>query len=348
MKNKIRHLFISSSLFALLFLLPQCDRKEEDEHPERVVDTISVQEKDSLVWVYNPADGWLSSIPSEQGIDSTVLIKAHMYIQNKSGYHSFLVIKNGYLVFEKYYSGFDKERLNNLKSATKSITSILVGIALKKNLIGGIDQPLEKIFPEYFTKETDSSKRKITLKHLLTMTAGLKWNNFGGSLRNRWWSHKDNPHKYAINAPELIHTPGEVFNYNSVLSHLLTAIIVKKSCMTLLEFANKNLFSPLGISEIRWDTDKTGLHRGHSELWMTSRNMAKIGYLYLCNGYWYDKQIVSKKWVQESLEPYIDHRLYRCLGKVWELWLSVVVKDYKRHPCLFCCGVRRAIYFYHT
>lgn len=338
MNNRTKHITKFFLLYLPLFLFLQCDCRQKGEHTFHKVDTASqsTHEIGTLVWEYNPADGWLNSSPFEQGIDSTELLKAHKYILRRSGYHSFLVIKNGYLVFEKYYSGFSKERLNNLKSATKSVTSILIGITLEKDLIEDINQPLEKVFPECLTKETDSSKRQITLKHLLTMTAGLKWNNFGGSVRNSWWGHKNNPHKYAINSAKLIHTPGEVFNYNSALSHLLGAIVVRKSGMPLIKFANMNLFEPLGIDDIKWDADNTGLHRGHSELWMKSRDMAKVGYLYLREGYWYDKQIVSKEWVRESIEPYIDGTgVWAKYGNYGYQWWSRIIKGV---PVYFAAG----------
>jgi CubicO group peptidase (beta-lactamase class C family) len=326
MLEKLKYSLLLIAILTVSFLFAKCNRSGVEEYQKPDFDSSAVFVNDTLAWDYNPSNGWMISTPSQQDMDSSILVKANKLVSRISGFHSFLIVRNGYLVFEKYYSGFNKDNLNNLKSATKSVTSILIGIALRENLIEDVDQTMYEIFPEYYTEDVDTVKRIITLKHLLTMTAGFKWNNFGGSIRNQWWNHQSNPNKYAITVPKLIHTPGLVFNYNSSLSHLLGGTVVKKSGLTLFKFATLHLFNPLGINDIKWKTDNTGLHRGHSELWMTSRDMAKIGYLYLKNGFWFNNHIVSENWVRESLKAYIDGTgIWARYGSYGYQWWSRII-----------------------
>ncbi len=160
-------------------------------------------------------------------MDSAKLLIADEFIQNRlPDAFSLLVVKNGYLVFEKYYSWGSPEKYAVVHSVTKSVTSALIGIALDKGYLNSVDQKLIEFFPEYITDESDPRKKEISLKHLLTMSAGFKWNDRGPSMRN-WYSSSDWL-KFAIQLPQE-NNPGEVFNYNSSTSHLLSAILSKST-----------------------------------------------------------------------------------------------------------------------
>ena len=219
--------------------------------------------------------------------------------------HSLLIIKDGKLVLEKYFNGFGREKLNSLKSATKSITSILIGIALDKGLIKDENQNLFVLMPEYFDQTVDKRKKEITLKHILTMSAGFDWNNFGGKWRNGWDKSKE-PNEFLIQEVPLRNEPGKVWNYNSALSHLLSGLIRRFSGMSTLSFAKQNLFEPLGIKKHRWQRAADGNEMGNSELFLSSRDLAKIGQLFLQNGFWNGKKIVSENWIRKSTQKYFD------------------------------------------
>ncbi len=179
---------------------------------------------------YWPTNGWKSSRPELQGMDSANLLEAVEFIQNRlPDAYSLLVVKNGYLVFEKYFRS------------------------------GSVDQKLIEFFPEYFTAKTDPRKKEISLKHLLTMSAGFQWDDWSSVLFG--WAYSPDPLKYSIQLP-LRDTPGEVFEYNTSASHLLSGILTKTANMTTLDFANQHLFKPLGISVDFWRQDKQGYYIG--------------------------------------------------------------------------------------
>ncbi|MEG8946178.1 serine hydrolase domain-containing protein [Rosettibacter firmus] len=219
--------------------------------------------------------------------------------------HSLIIYKDNKLIFEKYYNGFNENKLSNLKSVTKSITSLLIGIAIDKRLIKNENQKLIDIMPELYNGNIDERKKEITIRHLLTMSAGFEWNNFGGKWRTGWDNSK-NQNKYLIEKVPFKNNPGEVWNYNSGLSHLLSGIIKKVSGVNTLEFARKNLFDPLDIKNIKWEKSSDGNEKGNSELWLRPKDLAKIGLMILNEGKWNNKKIISKSWIDKSTKKYFD------------------------------------------
>ena len=162
---------------------------------------------------YWPTIGWKTSTPEQQGMDSAKLMIADEFIQNRlPDAFSLLVIKNGYLVFEKYYSWGSPEKYAVVHSVTKSVTSALIGIAMDRGYINSVDQKLIEFFPEYITDDLDPRKKEISLKQLLTMSSGFRWNDRGPVMRN--WYTSSNWAKFAIQLPQE-NIPGDVFNYNS-------------------------------------------------------------------------------------------------------------------------------------
>ena len=274
---------------------------------------------------YWPTSGWKSSTPEQQGMDSAKLLIAEEFIQNRLlDAYSLLVVKNGYLVFEKYYSWGDREKYAAVHSVTKSFTSALIGIALDKGYLNGVDQKLADFFPEYITDESDLMKKEISIRHLLTMSAGFKWNDRGPSMRN--WYLSSNWVKSAIQLPQE-NTPGDIFNYNSSTSHLLSAILSKSSEISTLDFAKQYLFEPLGIQSAYWHQDQQGYHIGGFGLGLSARDLAKLGFLYLNNGYWNGRNIVSESWVNESTSQQIQavsHPIYGKFGYGYQWWVKKV------------------------
>jgi CubicO group peptidase (beta-lactamase class C family) len=273
---------------------------------------------------YWPTSGWRASTPEMQGMDSAKLLIADEFIHNRlPDAFSLLVVKNGYLVFEKYYSWGSPEKYAVVHSVTKSVTSALIGIALNKGYLNSVDQKLIEFFPEYITDELDPRKKEISLKHLLTMSAGFRWDDRGASMRN-WYTSSDWL-KFAIQLPQE-NNPGDVFNYNSSISHLLSIILSKSTKTSTLDFANQNLFKPLGISSY-WHQDPQGYYIGGFGLGLSARDLAKIGFLYLNDGFWNGQSIVPEYWVKESTDQQIQafsHPIYGTFGYGYQWWVKKV------------------------
>ncbi len=274
---------------------------------------------------YWPTNDWRFSTPELQGMDPAKLMIADEFIQNRlPDTFSLLVVRKGYLVFEKYYSWGSPYKYAVVHSVTKSVTSALIGIALDKGYLQSLDQKLIEFFPEYVTVDLDQRKKEISLKHLLTMSAGFKWDDRGPSMRD-WYSSSD-WFKFAIRLPQE-NDPGEVFNYNSATSHLLSGILSRSTKTSTLDFAKRNLFEPLGIRSAYWHQDPQGNYIGGFGLGLSARDLAKIGFLYLNNGYWNGQSIVPEHWVNESTAQQIQafsHPMYGTFGYGYQWWVKQI------------------------
>ncbi|RPJ59758.1 MAG: hypothetical protein EHM23_12950 [Acidobacteria bacterium] len=245
-----------------------------------------------------PTTGWVCSSPEQEGMDSARLEQASEYIDHSCPTRfSLLVVRNGRLVFERYYHGSYSSQANNIKSMSKSILSVLTGIALDEGLLTGVDQKLDEFFPEYFRPGDDPRKHDVTLEHLLTMTAGFEWVE-NGAICFQCFSSPD-WHRFTIES-QLTSNPGEVFNYNTALTHLLSGILTRVSGTTTRDFATSRLFDPLGMTCVAWSRDPRGYYFGGSEVWFTPRDLAKFGLLFLREGRWEDRQVVSGQWLDKA------------------------------------------------
>lgn len=255
-----------------------------------------------------PTENWSESTPERQGMDAAMLAKADRRIHdNYPNLYSLLIVRHGYLVYEKYYGGMTRDSANPIYSVTKSVTSALTGIAMQKKLIQNVDCRIADLVPEYFTKVDNQQKRDITVENALTMTGGLRSidDNFGAFYQSSDWA------QHTVNQP-LAEKPGTKFEYNTGLPQFLSVIISKTSGMSLEKFAEENLFSKIGVTVHDWACDSKGYYGGGFGLSLTPRDMAKFGYLYLHNGNWDGKQIISQDWVQTSIHRHVtaDKDLY--------------------------------------
>ena len=218
--------------------------------------------------------------------------------------HSILVSKGQETVFEGYFQGYDSQKLHEAQSVTKSIQSILVGIALEKKFIPSLDTKIKPYFSQYTHLDWSKGKADITIRHLLQMTAGLQWNeaqvpytayyqndaNILGLSQD--WLH------YALNKP-MAHKPSLSFAYSSASPILLSHILREATCLPNELFAMHYLYIPLGIST--WEYSKSQ-HDPEilGDIALLPVDMLKIGQLMLGNGTYQGKNIVSKAWVQEA------------------------------------------------
>ena len=252
-------------------------------------------------------DGWKTNNLKSQNIDTTLIYRLFSQMNNgKNKIHSVLLIKNNQLIIEEYFNGQSVDKPHDLRSTTKSIRAILMGIAIDKGFIEDVDDPILKYLKKPIpNKNLDKRKGKITIKHLLTMSSGLDCNDWDKKSEG----HEDKVYRkndwlqYTLDLP-MIDDPGKVSNYCSMGAVLIAEIISQASGMAIDDFAEQYLFMPLGISNVNWGhtSDKKNIPSGN-RLYMTSRDMAKIGQLILNNGKWKEKRVVSEKWIEESTTP---------------------------------------------
>ncbi|HEX2954125.1 MAG TPA: serine hydrolase [Bacillota bacterium] len=256
-----------------------------------------------------PLDYWRTDTPEHVGLDASVLNQAPVYIDSiKAEVHSMLVIKDGKLVFEHY--GWDNSpqrphqilpnEFHPMHSTTKSVTSALVGIAIQEGFIKSVKEPVLGYFKGYKPDEPSPMKSRITIEDVLTMRSGLKWNDD----RDEWGLWNDSkPAFYVLDQP-MVAEPGTLWNYSTGNSHILTSILYRTIGKTPFKYGKEKLFTPLGITNLRWDYAQDGVNHGGTALYLTPRDMAKFGYLYLNQGVWEGKQVVPKDWVENSLKSH--------------------------------------------
>ena len=211
---------------------------------------------------------------------------------------SLIIVKDGTTIVEKYMNGGREGLYLDLKSASKTIISALVGIALHENYIKSIDQKVMDFFPDYARGELNPRIFDLTIEHLLTMKSGFQIKESGRTYQSIYESSD------LIN--EILHfpfnsNPGEKFNYISFNTHLLSAIITKATGMSTLEYAKKVLFSPLNIEKVIWKQDPKGYYIGGWAMSLTAEDMKKFGLLYLNNGEFNGKKVVPSEWVEQSI-----------------------------------------------
>jgi CubicO group peptidase (beta-lactamase class C family) len=212
--------------------------------------------------------------------------------------HSLVVRERGEISFEYYAPGHGASRLANIKSASKSIISALVGIAIDNKLIPSVNEPIVRWFPE-LRNDRDSRKQRITIDDLLTMRSGLA--STSGGQYGRWVSSA-NWVRYALNQP-MVSDPGSSMEYSTGTSHILSAILTKATGRSTHVFAREVLAKPLGIALAPWPRDPQGIYFGGNEMLMTPRQMIAFGELYLNRGLVNGKQIVPAEWVERSCTP---------------------------------------------
>ncbi|WP_234410486.1 serine hydrolase domain-containing protein [Caldalkalibacillus mannanilyticus] len=209
---------------------------------------------------------------------------------------SCLILHKNKIILEYYKNNKMSKKQHAIYSVTKSVLSALIGIAIQKGFIENVNVPIANYFTELHKSGTDQRKLVITIEHLLTMTAGLSWNN------NKEMQMSKNWIKYILNR-QVENDPGKSMNYCCGYSHLLSSILQKASGMDASSFAQKYLFGYLDIRDYRWLTDNQGICNGGFGLSMKAIDMLKIGSLFLNKGSWGSKQILSETWIEESIKP---------------------------------------------
>ena len=291
-------------------------------------------------------DDWETASPEDVGLDAAVLCKItqELAVQgpfsaarpNRRNVHAVLVVRHGKLVFETYAAGKDENwgeplgvvahdaaTKHDVRSISKSVVSLLFGIALERKLIAGTDVPVMSFFPEYAELKTPKWD-KILLRHLLSMTPGYDWNEatawMDPSNTVRAMYEAADPYRYILGR-EVVHEPDARWQYNSGATTLLGAVLKKATGKSLDEFAKEALFVPLHIEDVEWGGMTNGEPAAFGGLRLRPRDTAKIGQLVLNGGTWQGQRVVPEDWVKQSTKP----RFYTSWGGMhygYQWWLG--------------------------
>jgi CubicO group peptidase (beta-lactamase class C family) len=247
----------------------------------------------------SPGATWPTAAPEEQGFDSALLAQLveQIHLQDLP-VDSLQLVRNGSLILDAYFYPYPDDRMHDVASVTKSVTSTLVGIAVDQGLLT-LDQKVVASFPDLVPMPPSDGKADIELHHLLTMTSGLDCGRTPGEPELREMMGTDHFVQYALDLPMAV-APGTEFAYCSPGSHLLAAMITEAAGSSALDFARDNLFGPLGIVGAEWAQDPQGVNHGWGDLQIHPRDLARIGLLFLNEGDWNGVQVVSKDWVAEA------------------------------------------------
>ena len=256
-------------------------------------------------------DGWPVSTLAAEGLDAR-LVDAMLGAIRDGRYEKLdgvLLARNGKLVLEAYFNGFDREAKHDTRSAFKSITSALAGIARDKGLIPTLDDPVSDYFPDYWPgiESGRAAKGRISLAHLLTMTPGFDAEeNWGvGPDREEAMWHSADWVQYTLALP-MAREAGARFSYNSSTTFLIGEIVARAAGDSLPIFAETHLFGPLGITDYCWTLTDKGRAVAQGSFYMRPRDMAKLGQLFLDRGLWRGRRLLSERWVEVSTRRHVD------------------------------------------
>ncbi len=258
---------------------------------------------------YWPTAEWKRASPESQGMDSNALLET---IRRKDfdavGLHSLLVIRNGYIVTEAYRYPYTASTRHIMNSVTKSFTSTTLGIAIDDGLIKGVHERVIPFFAKKYDLPADVRNRELTIEDLLTMRSGMNWNDnapsgfsYNGLVSSEDWT------RFALGAPMLTKR-GQMFDYNTGNSQILAGILDEVTDGHYEDYARAKLLDPIGIRDYTWIKDPTGVPAGGHGLAMTSEDLARLGFLYLNEGRWEGKRVVSGKWTRTAVIPRVESR----------------------------------------
>jgi CubicO group peptidase (beta-lactamase class C family) len=267
---------------------------------------------------YWPTAGFQISTPEEQGMDSEKLVEMLAFYEEQSAEDSEIaidsisIVRNGYLVADIYLNPlYPKDTKHIIHSCTKSTMSALIGIAIEQGHIESVDVPVVDFFADKEFEITDERMAEVTLEDLLTMQTGIRsrdsylyeWRGlFETMATDDWVAH-------TLSLPMDVE-PGTRFDYSNLSTFLLSAILQETTGMDTLSYARENLFDPLGIEDIQWETSPQGIYIGFARMWLKPHDMAKFGMLYLQQGQWNGRQIVPAAWIEESITPHAYPKNY--------------------------------------
>ena len=286
-----------------------------------------------------PPSHWPTASAAESGFKASLgeSLDAAYAAGELEGLHAVVLVRHGKLVLERYYRGedetwgrsigmvtFDPEVKHDLRSVSKSVVSLLYGIALAEGKVPPLDAPVIAQFPQYPDLAANRARRQITVEHLLTMTTGLEWNEDLPYTDKRnsevAMEYAADRYRFVLEQP-IVEPPGRNWDYNGGATALLGKLIADGTGQDLVDFAEARLFAPLEIADFHWSRGYDREPAAASGLRLRPRDLAKIGQLVLNEGRWGGKQVVPADWLRASHTPKV--RAFEELSYGYQWWLGV-------------------------
>ena len=250
------------------------------------------------------ADAWLRTNPADAGMDAALLDAATRDAADIPRFRSLLVARYGRLVLEQYFGGATVNTLHDVRSVTKSVVSLLTGIAQVEGFLPNLDASIGEFLDGDYA--LDDEDRAVTLRDLLTMTSGYSWNENSGNDYDLWVAAFDHV-QFVLDRPHAA-SPGQQFTYNSGAVHMLSVALEHATGMSLPAFAQRYLFDPAGITTVHWEQFADGHVNGAAGIQLRARDLLRLGQLVLQNGVSGSRQIVPAAWIGMSTTPAFSSR----------------------------------------
>ncbi len=254
------------------------------------------------------------STPEEQGVDSAFIEKLFrtLYNNNSCHMHKIMVVRNGYVIGECAFKPFDMDYWHVTHSMCKSVTGMAIGLLVYEGKIK-LDDKIEDIFGKKGPLQIFFSKG-LTVRHLLTMSSGVEFNESGSVLVNDW--------RKQFLESQTKFTPGTAFEYNSMNSYMLSAIVTEVTGESMFDYLKPRIFEPLGIKRVYWESCPQNINKGGWGMYLRAEDMAKLGQLYLNKGMYDGKQILPEEWVEEATQVHMATGEVTAPGYGFQLWTS--------------------------
>ena len=289
--------------FGLVFL-SACGGEGVGTTPDQTSAATTTLPPDAVT--YFPETTWRTASPEQVGIPTSVLARVDQRVASNAwrGLNSFLVIRRGYLVMERYFGGSSRDDVHTMQSVSKSVTSLVTGIASDQGALD-IEAPVLSLLPRYSNASPDPRLARVSLRHLLEMRSGINFyeNPYPGSPLEILNTSRGDWARIALEQP-FNAEPGALWQYNSGGVIALGAAVASATGAPFYAYARERLFSPLGISGQYWIVSSydTTVHTGGG-LHLRAIDLAKLGYLVLKQGRWNGQQVVSSAWLARSTAP---------------------------------------------
>ena len=262
--------------------------------------------------VYEQA--FVRATPESQGISSDLFaaLLRELDASKDTEMHHFMALRHGKVICECNFAPYPKGMWHITHSMCKSITGMAIGMLIEEEKLK-LDENIYDIFPDHINAFSKIFRPVITVEHLLTMTSGVTFNESGIVSGNDWLGSFLNA---SVNGK-----PGTEFQYNSLNTYVLSAIVTKRTGETLTEYLTPRLFGPLGITKYYWETCPKGITKGGWGLFLCAEDMAKLGQLYLQRGKWNGQQLVSEYWIEISTARHLKTQ-NDTYGYGYQLWME--------------------------